>query len=120
MRNLPSEEQMWRATLQSDASFDGVFVLAVKTTGIFCRPVCAARLPNRENVEFFASPREALVAGYRPCKRCRPMDRNGEAPQWVKDLLTRVEQAPQDRIRDTDLRAMEIDPARARRYCKSH
>lgn len=120
MRNLPSEEQMWRATTQSDASFDGVFVLAVKTTGIFCRPVCTARMPNRENVEFFATPRDALVAGYRPCKRCRPMDHNGEAPQWVNDLLTRVEQAPQDRIRDTDLRAMEIDPARARRYFKSH
>ncbi len=120
MRNLPSETRMWRATQESDASFDGVFVLAVKTTGIFCRPVCTARMPNRENVEFFASPREALVAGYRPCKRCRPMDRNGQAPQWVKDLLTRVEQAPQDRIRDTDLRGMDIDPARARRYFKSH
>ena len=120
MRNLPSEEQMWRATVEDDASFDGVFVLAVKTTGVFCRPVCTARMPNRENVEFFATPGDALVAGYRPCKRCRPMDRNGQAPQWVNDLRARVEQSRRDRIRDTDLRAMDIDPARARRYFKSH
>ncbi len=65
MRNLPSEEQMWRATTQSDASFDGVFVLAVKTTGIFCRPVCTARMPNRENVEFF----ERYIDNPRPAPR---------------------------------------------------
>ena len=68
------------------------------------------------NVEFLAAIQDALPAGYRPCKRCRPTDVNGSAPQWVRRLLARVEQAPDGRLRDQDLRATSIDPTRARRY----
>jgi AraC family transcriptional regulator of adaptative response/methylated-DNA-[protein]-cysteine methyltransferase len=71
-------------------------------------------------VEFFASPREAMLAGYRPCKRCRPMDMIARPPQWVRQLTQRIEREPSQRIRAADLRAMDIDPNRAGRWFKQH
>lgn len=61
-----------QARLSRDPRFDGIFFTAVKTTGIFCRPVCPASPPKEENVEYFETASEALVSGYRPCLRCRP------------------------------------------------
>ena len=106
--------------LERDATFDGVFFVAVRTTGIFCRPTCPARKPKVENVEYFASTRDALHAGYRPCKRCRPMDANGAPPQWIGRVMEAVDRSPSDRFTDADLRAMGVDPARARRYFKAN
>jgi AraC family transcriptional regulator of adaptative response/methylated-DNA-[protein]-cysteine methyltransferase len=106
---------MERAYLRSDASYDGVFYVAVRTTGIFCRPSCPARKPKPENVEFFATPKEALFASYRPCLRCRPLEGDA-APPWVNRLLARVERRPDSRIRERDLRTMGVEPARVRRY----
>jgi len=63
---------MWQAFLARDARWDGRFVAAVRTTGVFCRPTCTCRKPLRRNVRFFRSPAAAARAGYRPCKRCRP------------------------------------------------
>ncbi len=70
---------MWRAASQSDAAFDGAFFYAVKSTGVFCRPSCPSRVPNRENVLFYKTAADAGGAGFRPCKRCRP-DIPGYAP----------------------------------------
>jgi len=106
---------MERAYRGSDASYDGVFYLGVRTTGVFCRPSCPARKPKPENVEFFPQAKDALFAGFRPCLRCRPLD-SDEAPPWVSRLLTRVEGRPDTRITERDLRSMGIDPARVRRY----
>jgi len=61
----------WRSVVTRDAS-DNSFVYAVRSTGIYCRPRCPARLARRANVEYFDSPSQAEAAGYRPCKRCRP------------------------------------------------
>jgi AraC family transcriptional regulator of adaptative response/methylated-DNA-[protein]-cysteine methyltransferase len=115
---LPSIGEMRRAYLRSDASYDGVFYLGVRTTGVFCRPSCGARKPKIENVEFFALPKQALFAGYRPCLKCHPL-RTDEEPAWVRRLIERVERNPGERIRDGALRAMRIDPARVRRYFAS-
>ena len=112
---MPSTPDMTRAYLASDASYDGIFYLAVRTTGIFCRPSCPARKPKPENVEFFAQPKDALGAGYRPCLRCRPMD-DEQTPDWAKGLLARIERAPAARWRDEDLRTLGLEPARVRRY----
>jgi AraC family transcriptional regulator of adaptative response/methylated-DNA-[protein]-cysteine methyltransferase len=65
-------EKAWEAFTRRDRSFDGRFVIGVLTTGIYCRPSCAARQPRRENVRFFADGGEAQAAGLRACKRCRP------------------------------------------------
>ena len=65
-------ESLYRAYETRDARFDGRFFVGVKTTGIFCRPVCPARTPLRRNVDFYASAAAAFAAGLRPCLRCRP------------------------------------------------
>ena len=114
MNLLPPRAEMERAFLKSDASYIGLFFVAVRTTGIFCLPSCPARKPKPENVEFFGTVRDALFAGYRPCKRCRPTETS--APDWVRDLLTRLEADPQARIREGDLRKLGLEPARVRRY----
>ncbi|MGR5450675.1 DNA-3-methyladenine glycosylase 2 family protein [Vibrio alfacsensis] len=64
--------QCQKARMARDRRFDGCFYVAVKTTGIFCRPICPANLPKEENVEYFTDKTQALKAGYRPCLRCRP------------------------------------------------
>src|SRR5262249_34089545 len=120
MSSLPSIRQMETAVGERDASFDGVFFVAVRTTGIFCRPSCGARKPLPKNCEYYASAREALFAGFRPCKGCRPLDVNGRPPEWIGRLLTEVDRAPTARVRDADLRAMAIDPARVRRFFLKH
>jgi AraC family transcriptional regulator of adaptative response/methylated-DNA-[protein]-cysteine methyltransferase len=71
---LPPAAEMEAAYQRRDASYDGVFYLGVRTTGIFCRPSCPARKPLARNVEYFGSVKDALFAGYRPCKRCRPLE----------------------------------------------
>ncbi len=110
---------MHRAFLCGDPSYDGVFFTAVRTTGIFCRPSCPAKKPLPENIEFFGTVREAVFAGYRPCKRCRPMQPAG-APEWVATLLALVDRAGKDRLTDADLRRAGVEPARARRYFLDH
>ncbi|MGA9119809.1 MAG: trifunctional transcriptional activator/DNA repair protein Ada/methylated-DNA--[protein]-cysteine S-methyltransferase [Bacteroidota bacterium] len=116
MPKLPPLTEMRNAYVRRDSSYDGVFVLGVRSTGIFCRPSCGARKPKPENVEFFATPREALFSGYRPCKRCKPMTAVGHAPPWVEQLLAAVDNDPTRRIRDSEIRSLGIDPSRARRY----
>jgi len=69
-----TDDLAWAAVQRRDRSFDGRFVTGVLTTGIYCRPSCAARHPSRENVRFFASGADARAAGLRPCKRCLPDD----------------------------------------------
>jgi AraC family transcriptional regulator of adaptative response/methylated-DNA-[protein]-cysteine methyltransferase len=114
-------DEFWRAMRRRDTSYEGLFVAGVRTTGIFCRPVCPARKPLRENVEFFRDAKEALYAGYRPCLRCRPMDENGKVPALVEELRKQVEQRQSEPIRDRDLFDMGIEPSTARRqfqrYC---
>ena len=109
-------EEMERAFYEQDASYDGVFVTGVRTTGIFCRPSCPARKPLRQNVEFLASVKDALFAGYRPCQRCRPLETDGEPPEWVVRLLAIVDAEPERRLRAPELRALGVSPERARRY----
>lgn len=106
---------MRQASLQRDPSYDGTFYLAVRTTGVFCRPTCPARKPLPHNVEYFPSARAALVAGYRPCKRCRPLDVDDQPP-WAAALLAEVERDPSARISDDDLRRRGIDPGTVRRH----
>jgi AraC family transcriptional regulator of adaptative response/methylated-DNA-[protein]-cysteine methyltransferase len=102
--------------MSGDSGYDGVFLTGVSTTGIFCRPSCTARKPLAENVEFFPSTREALLAGYRPCKRCRPMEPPGEAPPWLQELLKLIDEDATVRWTDQDLRDRGLHPDRVRRW----
>jgi AraC family transcriptional regulator, regulatory protein of adaptative response / methylated-DNA-[protein]-cysteine methyltransferase len=119
MNIMPPIKEMQRAYLGKDASYDGIFFLGVRTTGVFCRPSCPARKPLPENVDYFSSVREALFAGYRPCRRCRPLDTNGRPPEWVSTALTLVDSS-EEKIKDSDLRREGIDPFRIRRYFQKH
>lgn len=113
---LPTEDVMYQAFAERDASFEGIFVMGVRTTGIFCRPTCPARKPLRENVEFFPRAGDALAAGYRPCRRCRPLDAEGAAPDWLRPLLDAVDADPARRWTTSDIQEFGVDPARARRW----
>lgn len=113
---LPSTDRMYQALLEKDTSFIGVFFVGVRTTGIFCRPGCPARCPFRENVEFFASSRDALFAGYRPCKRCRPLEKVAETPEWVSRALRLVESSSDRRVSEYELSREGLSPERLRRW----
>jgi AraC family transcriptional regulator, regulatory protein of adaptative response / methylated-DNA-[protein]-cysteine methyltransferase len=117
---LPPTETMYRALMKRDPSFEGIFYVGVRTTGIFCRPTCTAKKPARENVDFFATPSEALGSGYRPCLRCHPIDPEKRPPKLIERLRSEVERTPGGRLTDKELAAMAIDPSTARRQFKRH
>ena len=79
---LPEPNICERARLSRDPRFDGRFVVGVLTTGIYCRPVCPARAPARDNVRYYATPAAAQDAGFRPCLRCRP-EAARRLPEWT-------------------------------------
>src|SRR5881398_4145227 len=120
MELLPPSEMMYRALVNRDSSFEGIFYAGVRTTGIFCRPTCSAKKPARENVDFFATPSEALNGGYRPCLRCHPMDPDKRPPKLIDRLRAEVERAPGGRLTAKELAALSIDPSTARRQFKRH
>src|SRR4029453_11650889 len=126
MNTTPPIAEMERAYRERDPSYNGLFFLGVRTTGIFCRPTCPARKPQPKNVEYFPTARAALVAGsppavpcrplasppparsalgagYRPGKRCRPLA-SADQPDWASALLADVERQPSPRITDGELR----------------
>jgi AraC family transcriptional regulator, regulatory protein of adaptative response / methylated-DNA-[protein]-cysteine methyltransferase len=94
-----SDEQRWEAVRRRDPAAVGAFYYSVRTTGVYCRPACAARLPRRENVAFHATCAEAERAGFRPCKRCRPnepslAERHAQAVQKACRLIENAESLP--------------------------
>jgi AraC family transcriptional regulator of adaptative response/methylated-DNA-[protein]-cysteine methyltransferase len=93
------ESEGWEAICRRDAKYDGQFVYAVKTTGIYCRPTCPSRRPRRESVRFFESPNEAEKGGYRPCRRCQPEKRTPDEPNLaLVQGICRYLAEPRDRI----------------------
>lgn len=110
-----AEREAWNAVLARDASLDGAFVYAVRSTGVFCRPSCPARRPLRGNVEFFASASAARGAGFRACRRCRPERTISPAPieEAVQQLAREIVAQP---ARSFALR----DLARRAGYSPSH
>lgn len=113
---MQKEDIFYKALVEKDSSFEGTFIAGIKTTGIFCRPTCTARKPKKENVEFFESTKEAILKGYRACKICHPMEKLGVAPDYVLNVLERLEKEPTMKIKDYDLVKMGIDPATIRRW----
>lgn len=83
------DDPRWNAVVARDAARDGKFVFAVSSTGVYCRPSCAARRPRRENVQFFLKPEAAEQAGYRACLRCRPKSFSGNAESDAAKAICR-------------------------------
>ena len=108
----------YEALLAKRSEYEGVFYVGVTTTGVFCRPTCPARKPKLENCEFFRTAKEALLASFRPCKRCRPLSHPGHVTELVQRLVEAVEAEPDRRWRDEDFRALSFDASTARRGFK--
>lgn len=102
---LATDDLRWDAFVRRDPACDGLFLVAVRTTKIFCRPTCPARRPRRENVTFHAAP----PAGHRPCKRCRPLEEG--PPAWMRELM-----AAPGPLSDDDLVARGLEPRTVRRH----
>jgi AraC family transcriptional regulator of adaptative response/methylated-DNA-[protein]-cysteine methyltransferase len=106
---------MYGAMLHRDPAFDGLFFVCVRPTRIFCRPTCRARSPLRSNVEFVATPAEAQRAGYRPCRRCHPLEPSASHPAWARDLIARIRESD-ERLTDQRLRSLGLSPPGVRSY----
>ena len=111
---------MQRARLGRDPAYDGIFLVGVRTTGIFCRPSCRVKSPQERNVVYLATVDDAVRAGFRPCKRCRPEQADGRTPPWVRRLLHLLDTQGERKLRDADLEALGIPPSRARRHFREH
>ncbi|WP_306350057.1 bifunctional transcriptional activator/DNA repair enzyme AdaA [Flavobacterium sp. '19STA2R22 D10 B1'] len=116
-----TDEIMYKALVEKDSSFEGIFYAAIKTTGIFCRPTCTARKPKKENVEYFSNSKEAILKGYRSCKVCKPLNPYRETPPYIEQLLDEINNDPSVKIKDLDLIQRNIEPSTVRRwFIKNH
>lgn len=117
---IPTETKLtyYQALIDKKSEYEGIFYVGVKTTGVFCRPTCPARKPKFENCEFYETAKEALLASFRPCQRCRPLSHPGHVSELVRKLVTAVEEHPEHRWTDEDFRKLAVDASTARRQFK--
>ncbi|MGF1508020.1 MAG: bifunctional DNA-binding transcriptional regulator/O6-methylguanine-DNA methyltransferase Ada [Myxococcota bacterium] len=117
----PTKNPRYEAVLRRDRSQDGQFFYAVKTTGIFCRPSCAARTPRQENVEFFEDAAKARAAGYRPCKRCQPESsfRQEQNVLMVTKICRIIEEAEHEPTLSEIAEAVGLSPHHLHRVFKA-
>ena len=111
---------MYQASYEKNSDFEGVFWMAVKTTGIFCRPTCTARKPKPENVEFFDNTKDAIQKGYRPCKVCKPLVNPDETPLDIRKLLIELSENPGLKLKDVDLVERGLQPITVKRWFLKH
>lgn len=111
------ERRFWRAVAARDAKYDGSFVYAVRSTGVYCRPSCPSRRPRRERVVFFAAPEAAEREGFRPCRRCDPRNTPKQAEsRLIGQACTIIEQSSDDPIRiEAVARQLGVSPFRLQR-----
>ena len=117
---LPDEDILYQALLDKDPVYEGFAYVCVKSTGIFCRLTCPARKPRRENCTFLDNVVDCIDAGYRPCKRCKPLASSSEADPIVRDLVDRLEQDPAMRWSEDTITRLGHDPSTVRRVFKRH
>ena len=119
--NSLNDAEAWNAVAARDARADGKFVFAVKTTGIYCRPSCPARRPNRENASFFRDPVAAERAGFRECRRCHPKSEAGPAADARLVRAARTLLAADENARVSDAaRALDVTPSKLSRLFARH
>jgi AraC family transcriptional regulator of adaptative response/methylated-DNA-[protein]-cysteine methyltransferase len=119
-RPLPAldDDARYAAMTARDPAYDGAFVVAVKTTGVYCRPTCSARTPYRRNVTFFSHAAAAEAAGFRACKRCRPRDASPDGVDAVERTCRRIETSGDVRSLAELAAAERITPAALTRAFK--
>jgi len=120
MTNKLTFQEKYNAIGKQDTRYEGIFITAVKTTGIFCRPSCRAKKPKAANVTFFDTAQEALQNGFRPCKVCNPMEKMDETPEYVINIIKELHEKPYLKIKDYDLKKRGIEPSHIRRWFKKY
>lgn len=120
MKNKLSFEEKYAVIGTKGTHYEGIFITAVKTTGIFCRPSCRARKPKAENVNFYDTNQEAIQNGFRPCKICKPMEKMDETPTSIQKIINELHQNPYLRINDDGLKQRGVEPSQIRRWFKLH
>ncbi|MDP5275852.1 bifunctional transcriptional activator/DNA repair enzyme AdaA [Chengkuizengella axinellae] len=112
------KEKYYKALLERNSNYDGIFFAGITTTGVFCHATCPARKPKYENCNFYKTAEEALLSGFRPCKRCHPMSYPKEISPLVHQMIHLVEENPEKRWKDSDFSDLGIHAATARRQFK--
>ncbi|WP_208528040.1 bifunctional transcriptional activator/DNA repair enzyme AdaA [Jeotgalibacillus sp. R-1-5s-1] len=112
------EREYYQALVERNREYEGVFFAGIKSTGIFCRPTCPARKPKFESCEFFSDAKAALLASYRPCLRCKPLSLPDQTTDVIEKLIKAVDQQPEKRWKEADLKELGIDSSTARRQFK--
>jgi AraC family transcriptional regulator of adaptative response/methylated-DNA-[protein]-cysteine methyltransferase len=114
-------EDMLTALHDRDGSYDGLFWIGVRTTGIYCLPSCRAKKPLLKNVTFFATRQQAIDAGLRGCKRCRAEFYPNTSPPWLEHVLALMRSALSNRLNETHLsETAGVDISTIRRYFKQY
>lgn len=113
-------EKYYKALIERQKSFVGIFIVGVKTTSICCISTCRARKPKYENVEFFKSLKDALESGYRPCKICKPTEHAHRAPKQIEDVIKLVRCNPETKLTDKWLKENSFSPTVLRRWFNTH
>nr|MBA3536098.1 bifunctional transcriptional activator/DNA repair protein Ada [Tatlockia sp.] len=113
-----NRNKFYQALIDKKTEYEGVFFVGVTTTGVFCRPTCPARKPKFEHCEFFDTAKEALLASFRPCKRCKPLSNPSQVSELVQILVQSIEDNPEKRWKDSDFQQLSIDATTARRQFK--
>ena len=113
-----TKKEYYHALLERKTEYDGIFFAGIQTTGIFCHATCPARKPKYEHCQFYRTAEEALLSGFRPCKRCRPLSYPRQIPETVQRMVDLVEENPEKRWRDRDFSDLGLHAATARRQFK--
>ncbi|MEE9426670.1 MAG: trifunctional transcriptional activator/DNA repair protein Ada/methylated-DNA--[protein]-cysteine S-methyltransferase [Paracoccaceae bacterium] len=117
---LPEKDVLYAALCARDDSYEGRAWVGVTTTGIFCRLSCPARNPKPENCKFMTSVADCLEAGFRPCKRCKPLASGMDADPMVAALVKALDADPGRRWGEGDITGMGYDLSTVRRAFKRH
>ncbi len=117
---IPDSAALYKALIHRDPAFEGRAWVGIATTGIFCRLTCPARKPRPENCRWFASPAEALAAGFRPCRRCHPLSPEAGGDKVLTRMLDALNADPARRWTEADVAALGLDPSTVRRAFKRH
>src|SRR5471030_2181149 len=109
MTTIKKNKEYYQALLEKNNEYEGIFYVGVKTTGVFFRPTCPARKPKFGHCEFFETALQALLASFRPCKRCQPLSHPNQVSKLIQTLVQAVEENPEKRWKECDFKNLSAD-----------
>src|SRR5215471_14071023 len=117
---MESPNKYWKAVLDRDREFDGRFVYAVRSTGVYCRPTCPSRRPTRGQVVFFPGCEPAEKAGFRACRRCHPRDEVRPQSELIRQVCRYIEANSPEAVHLSTLSSQfRVSPSHLQRLFKA-